>query len=64
MQSLTVMCELKLNRPFCLSYQRHPHQPHPLAVNCEEKCLCADADVVQMSLFMKQNMLSNLLCCA
>lgn len=58
MQSLTVMWELQLNRPFCLPYQRHPHQLHLLAVNWEEECLCADADEAQMSLSMKQNVLS------
>lgn len=53
MQSLTVMWELKLNRPFCLLYQRHSHQLHLLAVYCEEECLCADADVAWMSLSIK-----------
>lgn len=58
MQSLTVMWELKLNRPFCLPYHRHPHWLHLLAVNCEEERLCADADVAWMSLCIKQNMFS------
>lgn len=58
MQSLTVMWELKLNRPFCLPYQRHAHQHHLLAFNCEEECLCADADVARMCLSIKQNMFS------
>lgn len=50
MQSLTVMWELRLNRPLCSPYQRHPHQLHLLVVNCVEECLCADRDVAQMSL--------------
>lgn len=56
MQSLTVMRELKLNRPFCLPYQRHPHQLHLFAGNCEEECQSADAS--WMSLSIKQNILS------
>lgn len=56
MQSLTVIWELKLNMPFCLPYQRRPHQLHLLAANFEEECLCADA--AWMSLPIKQNMFS------
>lgn len=56
MQSLTVMWELKLNRPFCLQYQRHSHQLL-LAVNCEKERLCADTawmflSIKQMCLLM------------
>lgn len=50
MQSLTVMWELQVNRPFCSPYQRHPRQLRLFAVNCVGDCLGADADVPQMSL--------------
>lgn len=50
MQSLTVMWELQVNRPFCSPYQRHPRQLRLFAVNCIGDCLRADADVAQMSL--------------
>lgn len=55
MQSLTVMQEQKLNRPFCLPYQRHPHQLHLLVVK-SQVCLCSHADVTWMSLSIEQSM--------
>lgn len=42
MQSLTVMWELKVNKLFCLPYQRHLHQRRLLVVNYEEEYFCLE----------------------